>query len=84
MAHNLESRKRAYDKIKARKKQWFNENGPCRICGSSFKLELDHIDPETKELHKSGISFRKLGKIYNMSHSRLLGLINDTGFILRN
>lgn len=31
---------------------WFMENGPCVDCGSEENLELDHVDPSTKESHK--------------------------------
>lgn len=44
------NRKREYQKqwVQKRKSKWFSENGPCVICGSSERLELDHINPETK------------------------------------
>lgn len=32
-------------------KHGFAENGPCRQCGSTEDLELDHIDPTTKISH---------------------------------
>lgn len=34
-----------------RRRQWFEENGPCR-CGSWTELQLDHIDESTKVSHK--------------------------------
>lgn len=34
-----------------RRAAWFAANGPCRHCGSSERLELDHIDPSTKVTH---------------------------------
>lgn len=51
MGHTSESRKRAYEKIKTRKNEWFKNNGPCKRCGSWEKLELDHIDRNTKQHH---------------------------------
>lgn len=51
MTHTIESRARAYAKVKARRLQWFLENGPCVVCGSSENLELDHIVPEEKVSH---------------------------------
>lgn len=51
MPHTLETRKRAYEKIKVRKQNWFVNNGPCVKCGSFEDLELDHINPNTKESH---------------------------------
>lgn len=35
----------------ARRAAWIADNGPCRQCGSSDRLEVDHIDPEQKK-HK--------------------------------
>lgn len=52
MAHTAESRERAWQKIKKRKDDWFAENGPCAECGSSDRLELDHIEPEDKVSHR--------------------------------
>lgn len=34
-----------------RRARWFEENGPCVICGDSYRLELDHINPATKVSH---------------------------------
>lgn len=30
---------------------WLQANGPCRQCGSTENLELDHIDPTQKVTH---------------------------------
>jgi hypothetical protein len=38
--------------VKAARKQWLDENGQCRFCGSSIDLEVDHIDPLTKVSHR--------------------------------
>src|SRR5712672_2171674 len=38
-----------------RRSEWFRENGPCIRCGSWQDLEVDHIDPSTKELHTSAL-----------------------------
>lgn len=51
MAHTPESRKRAYEKVKARRVAWLRANGPCVICGSDEKLHVDHVDPLTKVSH---------------------------------
>lgn len=37
--------------IARRRKDWFDKNGPCVICGSMEQLELDHINPEDKITH---------------------------------
>jgi 5-methylcytosine-specific restriction endonuclease McrA len=31
--------------------KWISENGPCKKCGSSEKLEVDHRDPSSKINH---------------------------------
>lgn len=33
------------------REDWFAANGPCKSCGSVEKLELDHIEPDTKVSH---------------------------------
>lgn len=37
--------------MRKRRQKWIDKNGPCRQCGSSVKLEVDHIDPDTKLLN---------------------------------
>lgn len=37
--------------IAARRAEWLAANGPCVFCGSSERLEVDHIDPATKTSH---------------------------------
>lgn len=32
-----------------RRDAWLAENGPCARCGSSDRLEVDHVDPATKD-----------------------------------
>jgi hypothetical protein len=48
-----------YDKIRqrsqARRTQWIEENGPCVKCGTWDNLEVDHIDPSTKEYEIANI-----------------------------
>lgn len=51
MAHTKESRKRELTKRKAVRTYWLKTHGPCAICGSNKKLELDHVDPRTKISH---------------------------------
>lgn len=45
--------KRAYQLawINKRRQDWLDENGPCVLCGSSDRLQVDHIDPENKALN---------------------------------
>ena len=52
MGHTVETRKRALAKVKKRRTDWLDANGPCVSCGSSERLEVDHIDPATKEDHR--------------------------------
>lgn len=47
--HTIETRKRAYEKIKQRKKDWIEANGPCKRCGTWKDLEIDHVNWETKD-----------------------------------
>lgn len=37
--------------ISKRRERWLTSNGPCVKCGSWIRLELDHVDPETKVHH---------------------------------
>ncbi len=32
--------------------QWLLANGPCKACGSTIALEVDHIDPRQKVSHR--------------------------------
>ncbi len=40
------------DWLRERRDAWIRENGPCIDCGSSDRLEVDHIDPEQKISHR--------------------------------
>jgi len=44
----LDKKIRQRNRISKRRKDWFDANGPCKNCGSTEKLEADHIDPSTK------------------------------------
>lgn len=35
--------------IKQRRVAWLRANGPCARCGSTQDLEVDHVDPTTKD-----------------------------------
>ena len=37
------------ERIRRIRQQWLDENGPCCHCGSIYNLEVDHIDPSTKD-----------------------------------
>jgi 5-methylcytosine-specific restriction endonuclease McrA len=54
VSYKDKDRMRAYqrDWLSRERRQWFEENGPCRLCGSWDKLELDHIDRTTKTTHR--------------------------------
>lgn len=45
---------REYQKnwVKNRRSKWLAENGPCRVCGSSERLEVDHVDSRQKISHR--------------------------------
>ena len=51
MGHTPETRRRAYEKMLNRRKQWFESVGNCKICGSSERLEVHHRDPSVKVSH---------------------------------
>lgn len=51
MGHNSYSRERAYIKVRSLRAIWISKNGPCRSCGSTVDLEVDHIDPKQKITH---------------------------------
>lgn len=39
------------DWMRKRRQAWLKLNGPCRQCGSTERLEVDHIDPKQKVTH---------------------------------
>jgi hypothetical protein len=41
--------------VTKRRRSWIRANGPCARCGSIRKLEVDHVDPETKEYEAASI-----------------------------
>lgn len=53
----ISDRRRAYIQRYQRERrsrlrsQWIKENGPCKECGSTEDLEMDHIDPSHKVHH---------------------------------
>lgn len=52
MPMKTKEEQRAYQRqwIAKRRLDWIEENGPCVSCGSSSRLEVDHIDPSTKSM----------------------------------
>jgi hypothetical protein len=40
------------DWVRRRREAWLAANGPCRRCGSSERLEVDHVDPTAKTSHR--------------------------------
>ena len=45
--------------LKDRRTEWIEENGPCKQCGGSENLEIDHIDPNKKSCNVSTLWSRK-------------------------
>lgn len=41
--------------MKKKRAAWIQENGPCKNCGSSLNLEVDHIDATTKSFSPARI-----------------------------
>jgi len=54
MPYKDKKKQREYQRVwkDARRKKWLAENGPCVKCGSWRELEVDHIDPKTKTMHR--------------------------------
>jgi predicted XRE-type DNA-binding protein len=51
--------------IKLRRNAWLLANGPCKKCSSWEQLEMDHIDPKTKNRKESRYS-----KLWKLKESR--------------
>lgn len=53
MSYIDRAKQRAYQTtaLKRRRREWIAANGPCQHCGSTERLEVDHIDPETRVTH---------------------------------
>ena len=66
MAYTREQRNEYMRKRYHRKrKEWIDsQGGKCKTCGSVEKLEIDHIDPETKEL--------SVGQLWSLAESKRL------------
>lgn len=45
--------------LTARRRAWVDKNGPCQRCGGTENLQIDHIDPSTKEYPVSRIWSRR-------------------------
>jgi len=54
MPYSDPARQREYQRVwrQGRWASWASENGPCAQCGSTDRLEVDHIDPSTKVSHR--------------------------------
>lgn len=54
MPMSTKEAQRAYQRewVQKRRNAWLQQNGPCKKCGSTEKLEVDHIDRKTKINHK--------------------------------
>lgn len=53
MGYKNADKQRDYAKnwLAERRARWLNDNGPCQKCGSTDRLEVDHVDPEQKISH---------------------------------
>ena len=58
----------------SRRAKYLAERGPCVQCGSSEKLEVDHIDPKTKVSHR----------FWSWKTERLLEELNKCQVLCRN
>lgn len=71
MGHTPESRKRAYDKMKRLRAAWLTENGPCKRCGSSYRLQVDHVNPATK-IHHAVWTWREDRRLLELAKCQVL------------
>jgi 5-methylcytosine-specific restriction endonuclease McrA len=57
MGYKDPDQQRAYqrDWMTARRDQWISEHGPCAQCGSTDRLEVDHVDPGAKSMEPAAI-----------------------------
>jgi hypothetical protein len=63
----------SYETNKLRRKEWIANNGPCAHCGSWDNLEVDHIDPSTKEYRISELWQRtKIIRDYELAKCQAL------------
>lgn len=55
------NRKREYqlEWITNRRLAWIKDNGPCSLCGSSDRLEVDHVDRSTKSIRPAELWSRR-------------------------
>lgn len=69
-------KKREYDRLRAsnNRAEWIaSQGGKCVKCGSTEKLEIDHIDPTTKEYKIATIwSRRKEIREYELAKCQIL------------
>jgi hypothetical protein len=65
--------KRAYqlNLVRRNRAEWLQENGPCVFCGSTEKLEIDHIDPSDKFSHRIW-SYSKEKRLTELAKCRVL------------
>lgn len=54
-----ERRRYQREYVAKRRNEWIEENGPCAMCGSSYRLEVDHVDPTTKTMNPASIWTRR-------------------------
>lgn len=54
MPYKDPNKQREYQRLMVarRRADWLEKNGPCVKCGSSKRLEVDHIDPSQKIEHR--------------------------------
>jgi 5-methylcytosine-specific restriction endonuclease McrA len=41
--------------MRRRRQDWIDANGPCKVCGSVERLEVDHINPNEKSLNPTKV-----------------------------
>lgn len=50
MPYKDRAKQRQYQLVwaKNRRQRWLEENGPCKVCSSYNRLEIDHVNPTSK------------------------------------
>lgn len=61
--------------VAKRRQNWIAQNGPCVVCGSDDRLEVDHVNPEEKQIDPRNLwsmSPRNLRRIAELAKCQVL------------
>ncbi len=73
MGYADKDKQRAYQCrwVASLRREWMQNNGPCKLCGSDVDLEVDHIDPTKKADHRVW-SWSALRRVAELSKCQVL------------